>query len=37
VPVKNAIAVITPTVPPITASAPDPRVTSASSRKTSFL
>jgi hypothetical protein len=37
VPVKNAIAVITPTVPPMTASAPLPSVTSASSRMISFL
>ena len=37
VPVKNARAVITPTVPPMTARAPDPRATSASSRQISFL
>ena len=37
VPVKKVIAVITPTVPPITASAPEPRVTSARIRRISFL
>ena len=36
-PVKNDIAVITPTVPPMTARAPEPRVTSARRRKISFL
>ena len=36
VPVKKHIAVITPTVPPITASAPEPRVTSARIRRISF-
>ena len=35
-PVKKARNVITPTVPPITASAPVPSVTSASSRRISL-
>ena len=37
VPVKKHIAVMTPTVPPMTASAPEPRVTSARIRRISFL
>ena len=37
VPVKKHIAVITPTVPPMTASEPEPRVTSARIRRISFL
>ena len=35
-PVKNVMPAITPTVPPMTARAPEPRVTSASSRRISF-
>jgi hypothetical protein len=37
VPVKKDRKAMTPTVPPMTASAPVPKVTSASSRKVSFL
>ncbi|CAM5738286.1 hypothetical protein SAFG77S_02957 [Streptomyces afghaniensis] len=37
VPVKNDRKAITPTVPPTTASAPRPKLTSASSRRISFL
>ena len=37
VPVKKHMAVMTPTVPPMTASAPEPRVTSARIRRISFL
>jgi hypothetical protein len=37
VPVKKHMAVITPTVPPMTARAPEPRVTSARIRRISFL
>src|SRR3954465_6923499 len=37
VPVKKHIAVMTPTVPPMTASAPEPSVTSARIRRISFL
>ncbi len=37
VPVKKARNAMTPTVPPITDSAPLPRLTSASRRKISFL
>jgi hypothetical protein len=37
VPVKNDRNAITPTVPPMTASAPEPKLTSASRRKISFL
>jgi hypothetical protein len=37
VPVKKHMATITPTVPPMTASAPEPSVTSARIRRISFL
>ena len=37
VPVKKHIATMTPTVPPMTASAPEPRVVSARIRRISFL
>ncbi|MDQ0763268.1 hypothetical protein QF027_005903 [Streptomyces canus] len=37
VPVKNDRKAMTPTVPPTTASAPRPKLTSASSRRISFL
>jgi hypothetical protein len=36
VPVKNVRKQMTPTVPPMTASAPVPKLTSASSRRTSL-